>query len=177
MLDSKLLQQSDKLLDITRSLRSLQPEIAKTLECLEASLGVKETLWKKPAVTQSGDIGYTLFGQTFPAKDGNDIFVGILRHFAEFDEMFPERYQKAVSKIGRKRCYVARTPHEVYPGKKNLIRSATQQIAPGWFVGTNENNAKKLKLLRKACDVLKLEWGKDLKVQMPKARSAMESYK
>lgn len=160
------LPQSDELQGTVLALRTLQSEIAQTLEHLEANLVVQEKIRKTPIASGSYDVGYTLFGQTFRAANGSVIFIEVLRHFAELDKTFPMRYSKEVEKIGRKRRYVARTRKDVYPGKPKLL-PATAQFAPGWFVGTNEDNGMKLKLLRRACDVLDLRWNQDLKVRMP----------
>jgi len=98
--------------------------------------------------------------------DGSEIFVQVLRHFAELEPTFPEGYCAVVRRLGRKRPYVARTRELLYPGKPYLL-SETVEFAPGWFVGTNEGNDQKLKLLRVACDVLGLRWNQDLWVRMP----------
>lgn len=157
--------QSAELRGTVQTLRTLQSEISQTLKRLESDLVEKE-LRQPPPTPRTNETGYTLFGESFRAENGNMIFVDVLKHFAEFDETFPVRYSKAVGQIGRSRRYVARTREDVYPGKPKLL-SVTVQFAPGWFVGTNEGNDKKLRLLRIACDVLDLQWNQDLKVRMP----------
>ena len=159
-------QQSVELLGTVQALRALQSGITQTLERLESDLD--EMKFQQPSPSpRIGEIGYTLFGQTFRAANGNKIFIEVLRHFADLDETFPVRYSMAVRSIGRTRRYVARRREDVYPGKPNLL-SATAEFASNWFVGTNEDNGKKIKLLRVACDVLDLQWNQDLKVRMPK---------
>jgi hypothetical protein len=109
--------------------------------------------------------GYRLLGQEFTARNANDILVALFRHFAELEPAFPERFQRAVRGIGRSRRYVGRSPQEVYPSKPKLWRS-TVEFAPGWYIGTNENNKTKLKLLRRASEVLGLRFGSDVRVWM-----------
>ena len=158
--------QSAELRGTVQALRALRSGITQTLERLESDL-VEKDLRQPPPVPRINEIGYTLLGQTFRATNGNKIFIEVLRHFADLDETFPVRYSMAVRQIGRTRHYVARRREDVYPGKPKLL-SATAQFAPSWFVGTNEDNGKKLRLLRVACDVLDLQWNQDLKVRMPK---------
>ena len=121
----------------------------------------------EPIVTDEIGLGYTLLVQQYHARHGNEILIEVLRHFAELDEAFPLRFCSAVRRKGRKRPYVAQSREALYPGKEKLIRQATAEFAPGWFVGTNEGNGKKLELLSVACDVLGLVWNHDLKVSMP----------
>jgi hypothetical protein len=44
-----------------------------------------------------------------------------------------------------------------------MIRQHAVEIVPGWFLGTNISNQDKVRLLRRACDALGLEFGDDLK--------------
>lgn len=117
------------------------------------------------AVAQPPCSGYRLFGQDFATRNANDTLVALFRHFAELEPGFPDRFQQAARAIGRSRRYVGRTPQEVYPGKPKLWAS-TAAFAPGWHIGTNENNMTKLKLLRLACQVIGLRFGSDVQVRM-----------
>jgi hypothetical protein len=159
------LLQPAELRGTVQALRALRSEITRTLVHLEHGL-VEEESRRAPVSPRLDDAGYTLFGQTFPVTDGSQIFVDILRHFAKLDSGFPERYSAVVRRLGRKRPYVARSRQALYPGKPHLL-SQTAEFAPGWFVGTNEGNEKKIDLLRHACRVLGLRWNHDLKVRMP----------
>lgn len=109
--------------------------------------------------------GYWLFGQEFQTRNANETLAALFRHFAEFAPEFPERFRQKARTIGRSRCYVGRTPQDVYPDREQLWEM-TAQFAPGWYIGTNENNATKLKLLRVACRVIGLRFGKDVEVRM-----------
>lgn len=112
-----------------------------------------------------GGSRYELFGQQFSVRNGNELFTSVLRHFAELDQKFPDHFSVHLRSIGRKRPYVARTADDVYPGRKDLAKYTTS-FAPGWFVGTNESNEKKLALLRIACRTIGISFGKDLKVNL-----------
>jgi len=109
--------------------------------------------------------GYRLFGQDFPTRFAKDTFVDLLRQFAELEPAFPARFQQAASRIGRSRRYVGRTPQEVYPMKPGLWKH-TESFAPGWLVGTNESDDKKRQLLKLACQVMGLRFGRDVQVWM-----------
>lgn len=156
---------SPRLPKTITTLRAQLTQLTHTLAHLGRDL-VEEERWQPPHVPRKNETGYTLFGQTFRVSDGSEILIEILRHFAEFDPTFPERYSVAVRGLGRIRPYVTRTRESLYPGKPHLL-SQTAEFAPGWFVGINEGNEKKVKLIRLACDVLNLRWNQDLEVHMP----------
>jgi hypothetical protein len=42
----------------------------------------------------------------------------------------------------------------------------TVEFVPGWYIGTNENNATKLKLLQLACRVIGLRFGRDVEMRI-----------
>lgn len=153
--------------DSVRSMRAQVAGLARTLDRMERELERRQPPKTSKAATRltGAEIGYELWGQTFSARTGNDVLVSVFRIFSELVPEFPEQYSQAVKTLGRKRPYVARTSHAVYPGKPELWKF-TQEFAPGWYVGTNESNDKKLDLLRVACQVIGVQFGTDLKVRM-----------
>lgn len=151
--------------DTIRSMRVQVAELTRTLGKMERQLERQQSPQTPTTVSLpvGAEVGYELWGQRFAARNGNEVLVSILRHFAELAPEFPERYSRAVKTLGRKRPYVARTVEAVYPGKPGLWKF-TEVFTPGWYVGTNESNDKKLDLLRIACQTLGVRFGKDLKI-------------
>lgn len=147
------------------SLRTQLATLTRTIADIERGLkpAPQETAPRTSTKPQSP--GYRLFGQDFSTRNANETLVALFRHFAELEPAFPHRFQQAPSVIGRSRRYVGRTVQEVYPGKEQLW-DMTTQFAPGWYIGTNENNGTKLKLLRLACRVIGLRFGKDVEARM-----------
>jgi hypothetical protein len=118
-----------------------------------------------PTPRRPHQTGYELFGQFFPAPSGAAILVGVFRQFAQLSPEFPALFAARVSNEGTVRPYVAQSRSAVYPNKPLLIRSV-KEFAPGWFVGTNEDNAKKKRLIRTACEVLGLTFEEDVRIWM-----------
>lgn len=146
----------------------IRSEVGEVVDHLEGLIAAESA--QQPPVSEIHKApGYTLFGEDFAEAKGSRILVEVLAHLAA-DPAFPELYQEALRNLGRKRPYVARSKHDVYPGNPYLS-GYTEQFAPGWFVGTNESNRTKLKLLKIACEVSSLSWGRDLVVRMPGAPS------
>jgi hypothetical protein len=54
---------------------------------------------------------------------------------------------------------------EVYPKRPDLARYV-KELAKGWFIGCNISNRDKEKILRAACDVMGLVFGRDLKIDL-----------
>ena len=154
-------------LDANR-LTSLRAQIAAlnhTLDALQRDLRAPEPVPPpKPAPLRQAP-GYRLFGQDFPARNAAETLTSVFRQLTELEPRFPERFAQAASRLGRTRAYVGGSPQAVYPGKPQLW-AATVEFAPGWYLGTNENNATKLKLLRAACRVLGLRFGGDLQIRL-----------
>ena len=154
-----MLPDTTQLTQLQNQLFALQWTIAGLQQQIEAPPPVPAT---SPA-TLAPRSGYRLFGQDFQTRCAKETFVALLRHFAELEPAFPARFQQAARGIGRSRRYVGRTPQEVYPMKPGLWKH-TEPYAPGWLVGTNESDAKKLELLKLAFQVMGLRFGRDVQV-------------
>jgi hypothetical protein len=152
----------------TAQLTQLQNQLAaleRTIAGLQRGLDVPAPVPATPPPTRSPQSGYRLFGQDFPTRFAKETLVGLLRQFAELEPKFPARFQEAARGIGRSRRYVGRTPQDVYPMKPGLWKH-TEPFAPGWLVGTNESDLKKRELLKLACQVMGLRFGRDVQVWM-----------
>ena len=156
-----MLPDTAQLAQLQNQLAALQQTIAGLQRGLDVPAPVPAPL---PALRPLRS-GYRLFGQDFPTRFAKDTFVDLLRQFAELEPAFPARFQQAASRIGRSRRYVGRTPQEVYPMKPGLWKH-TESFAPGWLVGTNESDDKKRQLLKLACQVMGLRFGRDVQVWM-----------
>jgi hypothetical protein len=142
-------------------LAALQRTIAELQRGLEVPAPDPATL-PAPRPLRSG---CRLFGHDFPTRFAKETFVGLLRQFAELELAFPARVRQAASGIGRSRRCVGRTPQELYPMKPGLW-AHTEPFAPGWVVGTNESDDRKRQLLKLACQVIGLRFGRDVQVWM-----------
>lgn len=140
---------------------ALQRTIVRVQRGIETPAPIPRTL---PA-TRALFSGYRLFGQDSPTRFSKDTFIGLLRHFAELEPAFPACFQQAVRSIGRSRRYVGPTPQEVYLGRPGLW-TQIEPFAPGWVVGTNESDVKKSQLLKLACQVMGLRFGRDVQIWM-----------
>lgn len=147
------------------SLRAQISALNHALDDLQRDLLTPKSVPSPKPVPSGQAPGYRLFGQDFPTRNGTDTLISVFRQFAELEPRFPEHFALAASRLGRTRAYVGRSPQAVYPGKHKLW-AATAEFAPEWYLGTNENNVTKLKLLQVACRVLGLRFGSDLQIRL-----------
>jgi len=104
---------------------------------------------------------FIFMGKEYNYNNAKEAMVLILTMLANNDASFLQRCSQHPDFQGRKRSYVARTPKELYPDRPEL-RSEREALPGGWFVGTNLNNAVKMKIIKAACEVAGIEFGKDL---------------
>lgn len=111
-------------------------------------------------------VHYTLLGEEHGARDATEALLAILARLSEGDGRFFEVLAAKVK--GRSRNHVARTRADVYPDRPDLAKSA-KQVAPGWFIGCNIANREKERILRAACQIAGLAFGRDLFIALPNA--------
>jgi hypothetical protein len=90
--------------------------------------------------------------------------INILRDLAQYDDNF---FPKLAAKVrGRTRNHIARSRSD--PGRPDLARYV-KEIGSGWFIGCNIANREKEKILRAACEVMGIAFGRDLKIDLAHA--------
>ena len=102
---------------------------------------------------------YCLFGEEIVASSSKEMLVNVIHAFAERDATFLARFSH---EGGRKRRYVAREPLNLYSGRPDLAEEFKEQVAEGWWVGTNYSVTEIDAILRKACEIAGCHWGEDL---------------
>lgn len=120
---------------------------------------------KSPSPPKPPLIGYTLNGQFTACRNGIEILVSVFEAFTARDASFLERFA-ARPKHGRTRRYLARTPEELYPGRTDLAREHSFMLKSRWYVGTNVSHAQIKRIIEMACEVSRVKFGKDLKINV-----------
>jgi predicted type IV restriction endonuclease len=116
---------------------------------------------RKTTQQSPGTLGFTLYGRSYPARNGADVMVRIFSKLAENDPAFLERFATMPKTTRQKRPYVARTPEDLYPGSPHLVDNA-HKLRAGWWLDTHMGNPQKIKLIRRACEVAGIRYGTDL---------------
>lgn len=105
---------------------------------------------------------YNLLGELYFAETKKDVLFGVLKRLAELDEKFlPQLSMEG----GRNRRHAARTREGVYSFRPDLAVEFTEEITPGWYVGTNYSGLDIKRILKDACRVAGLAWGTDLVIE------------
>jgi hypothetical protein len=111
--------------------------------------------------TNGTGVPYYIDGELHLASDATEAMINILSDLAQYDDNF---FPKLATKVrGRTRNHIARSRSEVYPVRSDLARHV-KEIGPGWFIGCNIANREKEKILRAACEVMGIAFGRDLKI-------------
>jgi hypothetical protein len=107
-----------------------------------------------------------MFGKTKHADSAIDALIDVLRTLASRNPKFMETLAPLVR--GRTRNHVAQARQDVYPKKPELLEFTTE-LLPGWWLGTNISNHDKMRIIRKACEIEKVKFGKDVAIALPNA--------
>jgi predicted type IV restriction endonuclease len=112
-----------------------------------------------------GQLGFTLDGQFYPARNAIDTLRQVFEVVARRDPSFYERFA-GLPKHGRSRRYLARAAADLYPGREDLVNEHSVKLASGWWLSTNHSKQTILKIVAMVCDVAGLSAGKDLSLHI-----------
>lgn len=94
------------------------------------------------------------------ARDQVEAWVALL---SALFEAYPDRRANMAAAVRfRSRNNIAEEVDAIYPARPEIARRAHRQIVPGWYVGTNESAATKLRIARAAAGACGLVWGTDV---------------
>ncbi len=110
-------------------------------------------------------LSLTVLGVTRRFRTGRDVLVAALTTLAERDPSFLERFAAQVR--GRSLVYLARDRNDLYPGDPAKCLHDSRELPGGWWLGVHSSRAQKEKLIRRACELASLRYGKDLEVHLP----------
>ena len=115
-----------------------------------------------PAAVRDG-FGYILKGERTATRNARDTLVTFFRAMSQTDATFLERFA-ALPKHGRRRRFVARRREELYPDRPDLAAEYSEELEPGWWIGTNCSTASIRGMMTMAAEVADLRVGRDLTI-------------
>ena len=115
----------------------------------------------------SGRCSFTWKGNTQRFRTSADLIAAIFTTFAKNDAGFCERFRRR--RKGRTRAYVARSREDLFPGQPRLWKTNAKELPGGYFLGTHMGNPQKEQMIRWACQIVGIEFGRDLIVELPVA--------
>ncbi len=125
---------------------------------------VRKPVHKVATVDSERIFALTLHGNSETFSSGVEVMVAVFGKLAAMDSDFCRRY--AETHRGRLREYVAKSRDALYPGH-HAPKNYAAELPNGWWLATHCSNSDKLKRIRQACQVARIEFGKDLIVQIP----------
>jgi len=108
-------------------------------------------------------IGYVLKGKHYSAKNGRNVLVEVMKLLSKSDPNFLSGF--AARKDGKRRRYIAQAQNDLYPGRPDLSH-LSEEIYPGWWVGTNYGKPGIKTILGLACEVAGITFGTDLVIDL-----------
>lgn len=109
----------------------------------------------------SSGFGFRLGGRDVPCRNARDVLVSVFEELVKRDPSFPERFT-SLPKHGRTRRYLARERDELYPGRPDLVANHSHRLSCGWWLGVNISRKQVERIIRMACGVADLRFGRDL---------------
>ena len=85
----------------------------------------------------------------------------MIKALKAFQDLDPTFLEKLSAEKGRTRRIVARRPEALYPSRPDLAHHSVK-ICGSWYVGTNCSRVDIRRILRIACKVAGIQYGRDL---------------
>lgn len=167
---NRLIEEGDDILiellaGVAEDICGYKPDADSVLSFLNDGISVKEPVpvesipspkVKPPdtSIEESKNLsyGFTFLGRQHMARNLKDMLIKVIREFAKHDNKFLEKFN-ALPKHGRTRRFIARTKEELYPGRPDLANECSDEIIPGWYLGTNVGRQQAEKIIHLACEV------------------------
>ena len=111
---------------------------------------------------QGKEYSFTFKGKTKSFRNGKELLVGTLERLLQEDAHLYEKLEPHLE--GYARRYLAKDRDEIYPDTE-LGETQAERLSSGYWIGTHSNNAQKIKQIKKACEIVGVEFGKDLVVK------------
>jgi len=103
-------------------------------------------------------------GREYVARSAREVMTKIFQLLAKEDSTFLERF--ASRKHGKKRRYLARDKHELYPGRPDLCEEHAIEVVPGWWLGTNYSRHSIQEIIELALEVAGPQLRRMVKVKL-----------
>ncbi len=142
---------------LKRVLRTFLAEIA--LDDNGSSAAIGRTSGAERLERKRGDYVLTIFGKEYKCNSLKQVLRTAL---LELEAKKPGLIDGVANHRTRKgRRIVARTPHEIYPGKPQLVRYA-EKLRNGWFFDTNISRPTLERYLKVIADAAGIEYGREV---------------
>lgn len=110
-------------------------------------------------------VGFVLEGHAKACRNARHVLVSVFEDLGDRDPSFLERFA-SLPKHGSKRRYLARDANDLYPGRPDLAQTHSYQLKSGWWLGFNCSNKAKERIIKMACEVAGLSYGRDLVISL-----------
>ncbi len=121
-----------------------------------------QPLLAQPSASDAASLTWRLGAEFGTGKSQVAVWVDFL---SALFRRHPDRHEAIAEAVRtRSRNNIARTIADIYPGQPDIAARSNAKLPDGWFVGTNESSATKIRIARKAVEACGLAWGKDARL-------------
>ena len=116
-------------------------------------------------------VGFLLFDEFYPCRNGREILVKVFEALAARDSTFNERFV-ALPRHGSKRRWLAQDPNGLHPGNPRRAQhgSYSHQLKSGYWLILQVDQKQRNRIIKQACEVAGISYGTDLKINDPPIR-------
>lgn len=114
---------------------------------------------KEPARVRP--IGFEFEGHFHECRNAIETLRRIFGLLISKDPTFAERFA-GLPKHGRTRRYLAKDANDLYRDRPDLVSGFSEEISSGWWLATNLSRWDIDKIIRMACDVAQITYGREL---------------
>lgn len=105
----------------------------------------------KPPAGPHGPFEWHFRKEKHDARSARDLMAQVFQRLHQEDRQFLERF--AARKHARKRRYLSKNKYDLYPGRPDLVDKYSEEIVPGWWLGTNYSRRDIQKIIDLAREV------------------------
>ena len=114
-----------------------------------------------------GSQSFTLHGKLYRFRYMNEVLINVFLELQKQDPGFFEKFA-GLEKHGHSRRYLGNSPEELFPERPDFAESEShwRQISPGWYLEIHEGKDNMVNIIKMACNVAGVEFGKDLVINL-----------
>ena len=121
-------------------------------------------------------IGYYFLGKFYKFDNPTEAFVDAFEKFAEYDRNFLSKFEnKKSNNKTNKRHLISMDKSKLYMASPHLSNSS-MQMKSGYWIATNYKTQDKISFIKDACQIIGLEYGKDIRCSFETEKTIIKNY-
>jgi len=134
----------------------------------ETPLLIDDSSSSNSVMSELESYGFILHGEVFRKKSSTYVLIGVFLKLQEQNPGFFEQFLSSEKNRGSKRRYLGRSSKELFPDRSDFWdnKKYSMEISPGWYLDVHEGKLRIENIIKSACDVAAIKFGKDLVINL-----------